>query len=94
MQTEQITYAQLEQLLSELGYREMPTDEDARVFVNIEYDAISILPCAKGEETARPHHLITLRKVAVEKGIVDAETFEQKLKEARQQSDEALAKAS
>ncbi len=94
MQTKPLTYAQLERLLNELGYREVPTEEDARVFVNQEYDAVSVLPCAGGGDTARPHHLITLRKVAIERGIVDAETFANKLSEARQQSSEPLAKAS
>ncbi len=84
----------MEGLLAELGYEETPTQEEARVFVNREYDAISVLPCANSEETARPHHLITLRKVATERGIVDAETFEKKLSEVHQQPVEALAKAS
>jgi hypothetical protein len=88
MQTDPITYAQLKRLLTELGYQEMPTEEEARVFVNSQYDAISVLPCADEEETARSHHLITLRKVAVEKGIVDLETFEKKLREVRQQTAE------
>lgn len=78
----------------ELGYKKTSTQEEARVFVNREYDAIGVLPCATGEETACPHHLITLRKVATERGIVDAETFEKKLSEACQEPVTSLVKAS
>jgi hypothetical protein len=94
MQTEKITYAQLERLLNNIGYRQVPSPPDARVFAYPEYDAVSVLPCADETEWARPHHLITLRKVAVERGIVDDKTFEKLLNEVRQESTGLLAKAS
>ncbi len=94
MRIEQLTYAQLEHLLAELGYRQVPSEPQSRVFVNAEYDAVSVLPVANGEEPARPHHLITLHKVATEKGIIDEETFAKLLGKVCQQSSEPLAKAS
>jgi len=94
MQNEQITYAQLERLLNELGYRQVPSAPHARVFANEEYDAVNILQCVDKTEWARPHHLITLRKVAVARGIVDSATFEKMLNTILQEGTESLAKAS
>ena len=93
-QIEPLTYAQLERLLSALGYHQVPSQPGSRFFVNQEYDAVSVLPVAEGEEPARPHHLMTLRRIATEKGIVDEETFDKLLNQARQYSLNPLAKAS
>jgi len=94
MDNEQITYAQLERLLKELGYRRVPSSPDMRVFANTKYDAVSILPCVNQAEWARPHHLITLRKVAVAKGIVDDIAFEKMFGDVRQGITESLDKGS
>ena len=94
MQNEQITYAQLERLLNELGYFQVPAPPDVRVVANTEFDAVNILPCVDKAEWARPHHLITLRKVAVAKGIVDSKTFDQMSNTILQEGTESLAKAS
>jgi hypothetical protein len=94
MQTEQITYAALERLLSKLGYHQVPSPPEARVFAFPAYDAVSVLPCADESEWARPHHLVTLRRVAVEKGIVDSKTFDEMLNDVRHEAADAMAKAS
>jgi hypothetical protein len=76
MRLEPLTYGQLEFLLTELGYRLLHASGEPRVFRNSDFDAVSVLPLAPPDEIARPHHLINLRKVSVEKGIVDEPTFD------------------
>ena len=83
MQTDVLTYGQLEYLLEELGYHLLRPNEEPRVFENSEYDAVSVLLAASPNEIARPHHLVTLRKVSIEKGIVDNATFNALLAKAR-----------
>lgn len=83
MRAEPLTYRQLEFLLSELGYQLLRANGEPRVFQNPDFNAVSVLPVAPMDEIARPHHLITLRKVATEKGIVDEATFDTLLAKAR-----------
>ena len=82
MRAEPLTYRQLEFLLSELGYHLLRAEGEPRVFRNPDFNAVSVLPAAPPEEAARPHHLITLRKVSIEKGIVDEPTFDALLAKA------------
>ncbi len=83
MRAEPLTYAQLEFLLTELGYHLLRPHGEPRVFENPDSNAVSVLPVAPSEEIARPHHLITLHKVSIEKGIVDEATFDAFLAKAR-----------
>jgi hypothetical protein len=76
MMSKTITSEQMEELLKLSGYQLYPSKGPQRVFENKEYDAVQILPPAGQEPYARSEHLMTLRKVSIEKGIVDAETFD------------------
>lgn len=89
-----LTTEQFERLFERLGYHLVPMDSGPRIFENPEYDAVQLLPAAGKEPYARIEHIMTLRTIAVGKGIVDEATFDELLNEVRQQPAEALAKAS
>jgi predicted RNA binding protein YcfA (HicA-like mRNA interferase family) len=90
MFSETLTSEQMEKLLTQLGYRLSPSKGPQRVFENPEYDAVMLLPPADKEKYARMEHLMTLRRIAIEKGIVDETTFERLLSEV-QRKDESVA---
>jgi hypothetical protein len=72
-----LTYGQLEAVLQELGYRPTPTADKAGYYWNYpEFDAIKYLPAVPKTKTAPSYELITIRKVSIEKGIIEAEDFE------------------
>lgn len=83
-----LTSEQMEVLLQLLGYQPFPSKGPQRVFGNRDFDAVQFLPAVGKEPYARVEHLITLRKISVEKGIVDEETFEDLLEKARQHQTE------
>ena len=91
---EGLTSAQMDRLLDRLGYHLMPSKGRQRVFENEEFDAVQLLPAADTEPYARIERLMTLRHIAVARGIVDEATFERLLNEVRQETREPLAKAS
>lgn len=85
MRDERLTYRQFEFLLTELGYSPARTAEaEGRVWKNEPFDALKYLPRASPEEQVPYAHLVTLRKVSVEKGIVEEEEFNRLLETARQ----------
>lgn len=86
-----LTYAQLKYLMQELGYKQLPAQERAIIFENPDFDASQILPLAKDEDTAPNYHLLTLRYISIEKGIVDEDTFEDLLAKAYCYSSENAA---
>lgn len=85
-----ITSEQMENLLKLLGYQQYPSKGPQRVFENRDFDAVQILPAAGKETYARIEHLMTLKKISVEKGIVDEATFEELLKKVCQQESESV----
>jgi len=91
MTYKKLTTEQMETLLRSLVYQLYPSKGPQRVFENRQYDAIQLLPPAGKEPYARVEHLMTLRKVSVEKGIVDEETFEKLLEDAYRQQPEPTA---
>jgi hypothetical protein len=71
-----ITYGELDSLLGRLGFVPVSTSGPQKVFENPAFDALVVLPPAGADESVRPHHLVSVRKLVVEKGIVDSDTFE------------------
>ena len=85
MRNNTLSYRQLEYLLTELGYHLTPTaDPEIRVWTNPEFDAMKYLPASPLDEVARPHYLMIIRRVSIEKGIVEEKEFERLLEKARQ----------
>ena len=85
MRDECLTHRQFEYLMAELGYSPVQVAEPTgRFWQNEDFDALKYLPKASPDELVPRHHLITLRKVSVEKGMVEEEEFERLLKMAQQ----------
>ena len=93
MMNRQLTTEQMESLLHSLGYLQYPSQGSQRVFENREYGAIQLLPSEGKEPYARIEHLMTLRRVSIEMGIVDEQTFEDLLEKACQQQSAASSSA-
>ena len=88
MRLKTITSEQMEALFLLLGYQLRPVKGPCRIFENKEFDALQLLPEAGKEPNARIEHLMTLRKISIEKGIVDEDTFEELLEQVRRQPSE------
>jgi hypothetical protein len=87
-----LTYGQLEYLLTELGYRLTPSaEEDARLWENPQFEAVKYLPVAPADTPARMHHLLTIRKVSIEKSIVEEKEFDRLLEKASRKEPEPTA---
>lgn len=71
-----LSYADLEEILSRLGFHPVSVIGKQKVFENAPWHAIILLPPYQGNEPVRPHHLVTVRTTIVGKGIVDADAFE------------------
>jgi predicted RNA binding protein YcfA (HicA-like mRNA interferase family) len=84
MMNKRLTSEQMERLLERLGYHLMPSKGAQRVFENPKFNAVQILPPAGQEPYSRVEHLMTLRKVSIEKGIVDTEAFDALLEQLQQ----------
>ena len=70
-----LSYADLDALLSGLGFHPVSTTGPQKVFENPAYGALVILPPYAANEPVRPHHLVTVRKTVIEKGIIDEDAF-------------------
>ena len=86
-----VTSEQFEDLLQLLGYKKYPSAGPQRVFENRQYDAVQLLPPTGKEPYARIEHLMTLRKISVEKGIIDEQGFDALLERVRQQQTDPVA---
>jgi len=91
MMLKNLTSEQMEILFRSLGYKSYPSNGPHRVFENRKFGAIQLLPPLGKEPYARIEHLMTLRKVSVETGIVDEQTFAELLEKARQHQTESVA---
>lgn len=84
IQSDQLTQGQLDYLFTQLGYRLTEVEKGPRVWQNPEHDAVMLLPAIPPDKPARQHHLLTLRRIAIEKGIVEPDVFDALLEKARQ----------
>lgn len=85
-----LTQEQLDYLFTRLGYRLREVKDGPRVWENPEYDAVTLLPVLSPEQPARLHHLLALRRIAIEKGIVEPDDFDALLEQARQYPQEPV----
>jgi predicted RNA binding protein YcfA (HicA-like mRNA interferase family) len=74
-----VNYEELEAVLRQLGFQSVRSSGPQKVFENAAFDAVIVLPPSSAAEPVRPHHLTTVRKLVVEKGIVEGEVFDQLL---------------
>lgn len=71
-----ITYGELDALLGRIGFRPVKTAGPQKVFENPSFDALIVLPPVNAHECVRPHHLASVRRLVIEKGIADSATLE------------------
>lgn len=85
-----LTQGQLDDLLRKLGYQLSETENGPRVWTNSEFDAVMLLPVIPAERPARRHHLMTLRRISVEKGIIESEKFDDLVEQVRQRGHQTI----
>lgn len=66
-----MTFHELEQILQQLGFREGLKSDGFQSFREESSGALVILPAYKQEDEVRCHHLTTLAKLLVGKGLVE-----------------------
>lgn len=74
-----LNYGELEAVLRQLGFESVRSTGPQNVFQNAAFDALIVLPPFSAAERVRPHHLTSVRKLVVEKGIADRELFDRLL---------------
>lgn len=78
------TYGQLEFLLTEMGYKQYPsTDPELALWKNHETDTLQILPVNRQDKPAPTSDFAGIRKISIERGIIEPEEFEALLEKAR-----------
>jgi hypothetical protein len=70
-----ITYGELEQLLRQWGFRQ-ERSSPASVFRHVSQDALVALPPYDPHEHVAAFHLVGIRKLVTERGIVGADAFD------------------
>jgi hypothetical protein len=88
--SEQLTQRQLDYIFTQLGYHLTEVKDGPRLWKNPEFDAVMLLPAIAPDQPVRQHHLMTLRRIAIEKGIIEPEGFDTLLEKARQHTPEPL----
>jgi len=86
-----LSQEQLDYLFTQLGYQLTAVKDGPRVWKNTEFDAVMLLPVLSPEQPARMHHLLALRRIAIEKGIVEPDAFDALLEQARQYRNEPIS---
>jgi len=74
-----LNYGELEAMLRQLGFQSIASSGPQKVFQNATFGALIVLPPSGAAEPVRPHHLATVRKLVIEKGIADGEVFDRLL---------------
>jgi len=55
----------------------LPSEGPQKVFEHPDTGTISVFPPFSDEENIRPHRLVGVRRIVIEKGIVDSKAFDQ-----------------
>jgi hypothetical protein len=71
-----LTYADLEMLLRHLGFTPVSSTGPQRVYENVPFGAVIVLPPFNGSATVRPQHLATVRRITIEKGVTEEDVFD------------------
>ena len=73
----------IEQLLLRLGFVAMPTQGSHRVYTHADSDTVIMLPPSDTNGRAGGAHVVAVRKMLVERGIVSQASFERLLHDVR-----------
>jgi predicted RNA binding protein YcfA (HicA-like mRNA interferase family) len=74
--SKQITFAELEKLLLELGFIPSPAQGTHQVFKHLNSGTLVILPGYNKQDIVNPAHLVSTRRVLVENSLMNEEAFD------------------
>jgi predicted RNA binding protein YcfA (HicA-like mRNA interferase family) len=72
-----ITFAQLRQLLLDMGFTETVTRKSHVFFAHQQSGAETALPTYRSNQIVMPHHLATVRIMLDYKGLMDGDAFDE-----------------
>jgi predicted RNA binding protein YcfA (HicA-like mRNA interferase family) len=71
-----IIFSDLEKLLLKVGFTTLPTAGSHKVFKYPSSGVLVILPGYKKKAYVHPVHLVAVRQILIEKGLMDKNTFD------------------
>lgn len=71
-----IIFADLEQLLLKVGFTTLPTAGSHKVFNYPSSRALIILPSYEKNAYVHPVHLVAVRRILIENGLIDSSAFD------------------
>ncbi len=69
-------FSSLRQVLSELGFKQVPVTKPFIGFQHDESETLIVLPSYRSNTAVAPHHLVQVRIMLDAKGLMDAEDFD------------------
>jgi predicted RNA binding protein YcfA (HicA-like mRNA interferase family) len=75
-----VMFADLEKLLLKLGFITMPTTGTQKVFQYPPSAALVILPGYENKAHVHPIHVVAVRRILIENGLIDSSAFDSLLK--------------
>ena len=72
----EISFASLEELLTQVGFKTLPTAGKHQVFKEPVSKAMVVLPAYPKQAQVRPIHLVAVRRTLVENGLIDEDVFD------------------
>ncbi|HEX5506155.1 MAG TPA: hypothetical protein VFW96_26285 [Thermomicrobiales bacterium] len=75
-----ITFADLERVLLTVGFAQVPTAGRHKVFRHGETDTVVLLPLVPAETALDDTHLVAVRKMVDERGVIAADVFDSMLR--------------
>lgn len=76
MKSENITFADLEKLLLKLGFTAPKTSLPQKIFQHESSDTLIVLPPYRSQDILRPIHLLSTKKLLVERDLISQAAFE------------------
>ncbi len=77
-----VRFAQVRDVLLDLGFREAPISEQHVGFQHDASDTFLAMPVYKDREIVAPHHLVAVRGMLDQHGVLDAEEFDRRIASA------------
>jgi hypothetical protein len=76
MKSDPITFDDLSKLLIRLGFALRDVSGNQKVFQHLESDSLIVLPHYEPQETLRAMHLVSTRKLLIEKDLITQAAFD------------------
>ncbi|QEI43178.1 hypothetical protein BMF77_03794 [Dolichospermum sp. UHCC 0315A] len=71
-----IQFTDLEQLLFKIGFTKVPTTGSQQVYQYLSSGSLVILPAYEQQAYLQPVHLVAVRQILVENGLINTNTFD------------------